>query len=692
MTDLLFELFSEEIPARMQAQASEELVKRLTAALDENRLEYGEITPFVTPRRLAVKVSDMADTQPDREVERKGPKVNAPEGAISGFCRSVGMEVGDLEVRSKGDDEFYFAVIREKGKSAAVALKDILEALLADFPWPKSQRWGDYGMHWVRPLRNIMCLFGDEVVPVQFGHLSANNITFGHRFLAPDPIVIDLPKNYESKLEAAHVVACADKRRDAIAEQAAAAALKQGISIKPDDGLLAEVNGLVEWPTCLIGQFEEDFLALPPEVLILEMKHHQKYFACLDGESKLSRYFLLVSNMVAKDDGAKIVHGNQRVLRARLEDGRFYWEQDKHKPLEAWRPALEKMIFHAKLGSVAEKADRIASLAAFLAIYVPHANLEKAGRVAKLCKSDLVSGMVGEFPELQGVMGRYYALEQGEEADVADAIRDHYKPAGAEDDVPNQPLGITVALADKLDSLVGLFAAGEKPTGSKDPFALRRAALGIIRIIFDNQLRLPLKLAIENAMSKYPSSLFKGQDKDALVQELLGFFSDRIKVLLKEDGVRHDLIEAVFDGGSEDDIVRLVARVRALEAFLVTDDGANLLAAYTRAGNIVAKEEKKDNVAYDKERPDADLLIEDPEKELFEVVERLWDELDTLIGNEDDDATMKALVSLRAPVDTFFEEVTVNAEDADTRRNRLRMLANVRTLMNRVANFKMIEG
>lgn len=691
MADLLLELFSEEIPARMQSNAAAELASRLGAALDEARLEHRELRTFVTPRRLSVMVDGLPALQPDRETERKGPKVNAPQGAIDGFCRSAGLEVSQLEKRTLGKDEFYFAVIQEKGKPTAEALVGMIEEILASFPWPKSQRWGDYALQWVRPLRSILCLLGSEVVPVTFGHIKAGNVTYGHRFLAPDAITIKAPSDYESALEKAQVIADAGKRKAIIREQALASAKEKGVELHMDEGLLEEVTGLVEWPVCLMGQFDEKYLSLPPEVLILEMKHHQKYFACYSQAETLSRYFLITSNMVAKDGGAAIIGGNQRVLRARLDDGRFYWEHDRDTPLADWKPSLEKMIFHAKLGTVAEKSERIAALSPLLAVFVPHANLTKVARAGSLCKCDLVSGMVGQFPELQGVMGRYYALAQKEDAEVADAIRDHYKPAGAEDDVPTAPVSVTVALADKLDSLVGLFAIGEKPTGSKDPFALRRAALGVIRIIFAGQLRLPLRIAIQNAIKNYPKALFKERSQQTVEDELLEFFTDRLKVLLKNDGMRHDLIEAVASGGNEDDLLRLMARAKALESFLASEDGANLLTAYGRASNIVAKEEKKDGVSYDG-KIDKALLTEAAEEALYGALAQLDDKVEAALEKEDFAAAMTCVAALRAPVDSFFEQVLVNAEDPDIRRNRLHLLSFIRRSLDSLANFAVIEG
>lgn len=699
MADLLLELFSEEIPARMQSFAAEELAARLGKALEEARLEHASIQTFVTPRRLSVRVEGLPALQPDRDSERKGPRANAPAAAIEGFCKSVGLKQEQLELR--GDT--YFAVIHEKGRSTGEALVPMIDGILKSFPWPKSQRWGAFDLHWVRPLRSIICLLDAEIIPVSFGHITAGRTTFGHRFLAPDAITIHSPAEYEAALEKAYVIADATRRKALIREQAMAAAKAKGVELRLDEGLLEEVTGLVEWPVCLMGQFDEKYLSLPAEVLILEMKHHQKYFACYEANGhersagsermppktdQISRHFLLISNMTTKDGGAAIVNGNQRVLRARLDDGRFYWEHDRDTPLANWKPALEKMVFHTKLGSVAEKVARICLLAPQLAANIPGTDAVRVKRAGELCKSDLVSGMVGQFPELQGVMGRYYALAQKEDAAVADAIRDHYKPAGAEDDVPMDPVSVAVALADKLDSLVGLFAIGEKPTGSKDPFALRRAALGVIRIIFENKLRLPLRAALGQAMAQFPAGLCKARE---LEEELLAFFSDRLKVLLKTDGVRHDLIEAVSGGGREDDLLRLVARVKALESFLATEDGANLLAAYTRASNIVRKEEKKDSVNYGG-KVDKSLLTEAAENALYSALETMEGKVQAALEQEDFTGAMACVAALRAPVDSFFEQVIVNAEDASIRKNRLHLLAHIRRSLDALANFGKIES
>lgn len=709
MADFLLELFSEEIPARMQTAAIDELARRIETSLKEARLDFSGIEKFVTPRRLAVRVSGLPERQPDLSSERKGPKVGAPAGALDGFCRSVGLTVEKLQQRDIKGELFYFAVVEQKGQPTKAALSGIVEASLHDFPWPKSMRWGAHTITWVRPLKNICCLLDGDVVSVSFGHLTSNNLTYGHRFLSDGAVTLSHPSEYADALSEAYVMADAAKRKANILHFAEAAARREGLSLRLDEKLLEEVTGLVEWPAIFIGEFEQEYLELPPEVLVLEMRHHQKYFALQSSRSplagepnplskdlvggSLSNRFLLVANMPARDGGKAIVHGNQRVLKARLEDGKFYWNQDRQTPLAEWASKLGGMLFHAKLGSMAEKQKRIISLSMALNNYI-HANDQHVLRSAELAKADLVTGMVGEFPELQGVMGRYYAIAQGEDAEVADAIRDHYKPVGADDNVPTNNVAMCVALADRLDSLVGLWSAGEKPTGSKDPFALRRATLGIIRIVLENKLRIPLGEAIDQSASSFVDLV---GNTAPLVAEILAFFADRLKVILKDQGIRHDVITAIFeqakDGqNAEDDLVRLVARARALQDFLATEDGANLLTAYKRASNIVTKEEKKDGKTYYANGMVGPLLMQDEEKELFQALATRELAIQSAMDAEKYEDAMKALAELRQPVDRFFEKVTVNAEDAKLRANRLSLLAGIRFRLDTVANFEKIEG
>lgn len=704
MPSLLLELFSEEIPARMQAAALAELETRIAKTLDEARLKPSKIEGFVTPRRIAVIAHDLPGAQPDLTVEKKGPATTAPAQAIEGFCKSAGLSKEQLETRDVKGQATYFAVVHQQGQPAKEALVSLIENALKDFPWPKSMRWGATSMSWVRPLRSILCLLDHDIIPVTLGHVKAGNTTHGHRFLSGrhsraggnDVITVSHPHDYVSLLEEHYVIADAAKRKASILDQARKAATDHGLMLKEDEGLLNEVTGLVEWPVVLIGTFDKAFLSLPPEVPILEMRHHQKYFALLNKDGSLANHFIITANMIAVDDGNKIIAGNERVVRARLEDGKFFWEQDKKKPLAEWAKGLDDMLFHAKLGSVGEKVKRIVALSKTLAEKIG-ADAKKAERVATLCKADLVSGMVGEFPELQGVMGRYYALEQSEPADIADAIRDHYKPQGAEDSLPEGRLAITAALADKLDSLCGLFAAGEKPTGSKDPFALRRSTLGIIRIILQNKLRFSLRDTLKTSLAAYPDSLChtkaaadpSASPQNDVIDELLSFFSDRLKVILKNDGMRHDVIEAVFEGGKEDDLVRLVARARAIQAFIGTEDGKNLLAGYKRAANILEKEEKKDNIAYTGP-VDTALLQEPQEQALHRELENNGAEMSSHLKNENYIAVMKAVARLRPVVDAFFDQVMVNAEDKKIRENRLKLLSHMRGLLDSIANFRLV--
>lgn len=671
MADFLLELFSEEIPARMQTEAARHLKATFTAELEQTGIKCESIKTYVTPRRLALIVQYLPDVQPDVTLEKKGPKTSAPQPAIDGFLRSTGLSLEKLEKRMVGKDETYYAVIHQKGQSVAALLKAIAEKILGSFPWPKSMCWGSNQTRWVRPLRSILCIFGDAVVPVEFAGLKATKITYGHRFLAPQAIPVKNAGEYEEVLAHAKVIADQDKRKAEILKQAETLAAQHQLTMKRDEGLLNEVTGLVEFPNVLIGSIDDAFMDLPPEVLTSEMRAHQKYFALLDKKGKLSAKFLAVSNITTNAGGKAVIAGNERVLRARLADGRFFFDQDRKKKLEDWAVGLEDVTFHAKIGTIDEKTKRIKVFAASLVGYVPNADQQLVVKAAILCKADLVTGMVGEFPELQGVMGRYYALHQKEAAEVADAIRDHYLPLGPESLVPTSPVAICVALADKLDTLTSMFRAGEKPTGSKDPFALRRSALGIIRIILENNLRIPLKKFIDD--------------------ELLAFFSDRLKVILRDQGLRHDIIDAVMANG-DDDLSRVVARAKAVQEFTATEDGKNLLAAYKRAVNILDIEEKKDKTKY----ADAPAILEGKTKtedmELIQVMTTKMPLVWASIGKEQFTGAMTALSSLRKPIDAFFENVLINDPDTKIRCNRLNILAQIRTIFNMIADFSRIEG
>jgi glycyl-tRNA synthetase beta chain len=689
MTELLLELFSEEIPARMQQRAAEDLARLIGEGLAANGLSGGAPASFVTPRRLTVVIDNLPAATPDISEERRGPRVGAPAAAIDGFLKGAGVTLEQCERRDTGKGEFHFAIIRRPGRPGADVVREIVEQTLANFPWPKSMRWGAQAVRWVRPLQGIVCLFDGKIVPVEFGSVVAGAATRGHRFMAPAAFSVTGFADYRAKLAAAKVMLDAAERRRSILDQAEALAAGEGLRVRPDEGLLAEVTGLVEWPSVLAGTIDHAFLDLPDEVLITSMRAHQKYLSLLKADGRLADRFLVVSNMAAADGGAAIIAGNERVLRARLADAKFFWETDRKTRLDSRVARLGDRIFYQGLGSVADKVGRMVRLASFLATPAG-ADAAQAERAAFLAKADLGSEMVGEFPELQGVMGRYYAAHDGEAPAVAQAIAEHYAPQGPNDTCPTSPVSLAVALADKLDTLVGFFAIDEKPTGSKDPFALRRAALGLIRLILENGLRLPLKTTFRYAHAGYAGPLPSGADDTA--DELMAFVADRLKVHLREQGVRHDLVAAVFALGNEDDLVRLVARVNALKGFLSSDDGANLLTAYRRAANIVRIEEKKDGRSYGESSPvlGPDALPE--ELALANALTALHGDLADVLVSEQFEKAMTCMAALRIPVDSFFERVTVNCAESLARERRLQILARVRTVMNVVADFASIDG
>ena len=695
MTELLIEFFSEEIPARMQARAADDLKRLVTDKLAANGLTFAKAEAHSTPRRLALVVDGLPERTADVREEKKGPRVGSPEQAVAGFLKSAGLDSLDqCEQRDTGKGVFYFAVTEKKGRETAEVLAEIIPTAMAELPWPKSMRWGTGTVRWVRPLHSIIALFGGRVLDGGYdiggtqGRIAFGNATRGHRFLAPDAFTVESFADYREKLRAAKVVLDREERKAKIKADAEALAKAQGLTLSPDDALLEEVAGLVEWPVVLMGGIDESFMDVPSEVLITSMRTHQKYFAVLDAEGKMAPRFIVVANTETLDGGKAVVAGNERVLRARLSDAKFFWDQDRKTKLEARVPALEKITFHAKLGTVAEKVTRVQLLAAEIARAIG-ADSDAASRAALLCKADLVTEVVGEFPEVQGIMGRYYALGQGESADVANAIADHYKPLGPSDSCPTAPVSVAVALADKIDTLVGFFAIDEKPTGSKDPYALRRAALGVIRLVLENGLRVKLSEVFAAAHGAYKVSGFA--PAGSVGGDLMSFFADRLKVVLREQGVRHDLVDAVFALGGEDDLVRLLARVKALQAFVGSDEGANLLAAYKRASNIVRIEEKKDGASFD-QPVDAARLVQDEEKALFAALNEASATAKPLLDAEDFTGTMAALAKLRGPGDAFFDKVTVNAEDKDLRANRLRLLTQIRTTLNTVADFSKIEG
>ncbi|MFP6743916.1 MAG: glycine--tRNA ligase subunit beta [Alphaproteobacteria bacterium] len=679
--------------ARMQARTADDLKRLVSEALKKFGLEFETAEAYATPRRLALVVDGLPTAQPDISEERKGPKADAPDQAIAGFLKSVGLTRDQVEERETPKGTVLFAVIEKKGAATADVLADLLPEAVAKLPWPKSMRWGDRPDRWVRPLRGVLCLFDGALVSFAYNHLESRDTTAGHRFMAPDAITVAGFADYQDKLRHAYVMLDAAERRTVIEKDAAMAAEGEGFSLKPDPGLVAEVAGLVEWPVVLTGAIDPDFMDLPAEVLTTSMRHHLKHFALLDSDGNLAPRFVVVANNHATDGGKQIVAGNERVLRARLSDAKFFWDRDRKQTLESRIPELDKVVFHAKLGSVGDKVKRIEALAVEIAKSIPGAEKAAVQEGARLCKADLVSGMVVEFPELQGVMGRYYALAEGKDAAVSDAIAEHYSPQGPNDDCPSSPASIAVALADKIDSLAGFWAIDEKPTGSKDPFALRRAALGAIRLIVENDLRVSLVNVFYDALRSYAVAMVEADKPPQIdANDILEFFADRLKVHLREKGVRHDLISAVFALGGEDDLVRLLARVEALQAFVDSDDGEHLLTAYKRAANIVGIEEKKDGASYDDAEVDAALLSEVDEIAVAERLTEVGDLADAALANEEFAAAMSDLALLRKPVDNFFDNVTVNCDDADLRRNRLSLLAGIRATLDRVADFSKIEG
>ena len=737
MSELLLELFSEEIPARMQARAADDLKRLVLEGVQAQGLAVGEAMAFATPRRLALVVQGVGARSPAISEERKGPRVGAPEQALAGFLKAAGLaSIGEAEVVNdpkKGD--FYVARIEKPGRAAKDIIAEVVPAVLGKFPWPKSQRWGSRPEVWVRPLHGILCLLGGKVVPFAWAGVEASNMTRGHRFHGNTPFSVTTFEDYGTKLKEAKVLLPASERAADIHEQALALAKKHKLELVADDALLTENAGLTEWPTVLMGHFDEAFLEVPAECLITSMKAHQKCFSLRDPKTgALANRFLAVSNLIAADGGKQIVAGNEKVIRARLSDARFFWEQDLKRPLDEMLLSLDGITFHEKLGSQKDRVERVMELAFQIAGAVD-AVPEDARRAAQLCKADLVSGMVGEFPELQGLMGRYYAEKAGTKPEIARAIELHYKPKGPTDTVPlatnGDAVAIAVALADKLDTLVGFWAIGEKPTGSGDPYQLRRAALGVIRIVLENDLRLGLSNMLSKAFENLAPSLELQSTEDfdyvgylvkahlsaqqqgdeniegkwehewrfdayrlegqRIANDLLSFFADRLKVHLREKGARHDLIDAVFALGGQDDLALIVKRVEALDAFLKTDDGATLLAGVKRASNILAIEEKKDKTSYASDY-DLKLLTAKPELALAAAIESVKQDTVAAINVENFRGAMNALAELRKPVDDFFEQVTVNADDPALRKNRLHLLSQIRAATLGVADFSKIAG
>jgi glycyl-tRNA synthetase beta chain len=691
MTPFLLELRSEEIPARMQIKAADDLARLFAEELAKSGLKAEAVETFVTPRRLTLIARGLpVETQSVSE-ERKGPRANAPEQALAGFLRSTGLTRDQLVER----DGVFFAVIEKPGRPTAAVLAEAIPAIVRAFPWPKSMRWGaaslsTESLKWVRPLQGIVALFGETIVPFEIDGTTSGATTLGHRFHHSGPITIGSADDYAEKLRMCHVIVDHSERMTVIREGATAAATAAGLTLVPDEGLVAENAGLTEWPVPLLGRFDPEFLTVPREVIQLTMRTNQKYFACTNAEGVLANAFICTANIEASDGGAGIVAGNQKVLAARLSDAKFFWEQDLKVPLEEQAKKLSQIVFHEKLGTVADKVDRVAKLARWLVEegIVPGQGdktqlADLAETAAHLCKADLVTGMVGEFPELQGIMGGYYAAAQGHDPQVADAIRDHYKPVGQGDDVPTAPVTVAVSLADKLDSLSGFYAIGEKPTGSKDPFALRRAALGIVALIEKNGLSYSVSKILRVAGHPFAES---NAGSSASFNQLLDFTIDRLKVQQREAGVRHDLIDAVFALGGEDNLVRLLARVKALQAFVITSEGANLLAGYKRASNILKKEVLDLSISIQS------YTREPAEQSLIDALDAAEPLATAAIAREDFEAAMSALATLRAPIDAFFETVTVNDPTPEKRDARLKLLARVRDAVHRMADFSKIEG
>ncbi len=716
MPDLLLELFSEEIPARMQGQAARDLQTQALEALQSHGLVSSGAQAFSTPRRLVLHVAGLPARQPDTRQEKRGPRLGAPQAAIDGFLKSAGLQtIAEAQIETdEKKGSFYIARTERPGRPTIDILSEIIPALIRSFPWPRSMRWGESSrqrdsLRWVRPLHAIVCTFGPEteepdIVPFAVDGIRASNITRGHRFMAPEPFKVRRFADYAAGLERAKVVLDAERRRRIIWHDACDLAFAQGLEPLEDNGLLEEVAGLVEWPVVLMGAFDAAFLALPAEVIRATIRANQKCFVLRSlrgvdanaGPAGLADKFILVANIAAADGGRLIAAGNNRVVRARLSDAKFFYETDLRVPLEDRVPRLDQIVFHERLGTQGQRVKRLVPLAAEIAACLG-ADQASARRAAFLCKADLVTEMVGEFPELQGLMGRYYALAQAESEVVGAALEAHYRPQGPKDHCPSEPIAIAVAVADKIDTLVGFWAIDEKPTGSKDPYALRRAALGIIRIILENQLRLPLGRLAERSLALYDAQRIPGLSDKTIVPgaffhraKLDSFFADRLKVYLRDQGARHDLIDAVFALPGQDDLLILVRRLEALAGFLDSREGSDLLAGYRRAANILKAEEKRDGAGSFEVRHAANLRVAHEEHVLAAALDRAARDSADRAAAEDFAGAMHALAKLRSPVDHFFEKITVNADDPKLRLNRLRLLGELRAAMHRIADFSKI--
>lgn len=701
MPDLLIELFSEEIPARMQARAREDLKKLVTDGLVGAGLTYASAGAFSTPRRLALTIEGLTPNSPTTHEERKGPRTDAPEAALQGFLRSTGLTRDQLTARDDKKGQVWFAHIHKPGRPAAEIVAEVLAATIRDFPWPKSMRWGSGALRWVRPLHSIICLLSDEtgatVVPLDIEGIASGNSTRGHRFMAPDAVTVSGFDDYAAKLRRARVMLDSAEREAAIRQEAANLAFARGWEIVADDGLLTEVAGLVEWPVPLMGAIEDRFLSLPPEVLQTSMKEHQKFFSARNPKTGRIEGFVTVANIDTPDHGETILKGNQRVLTARLSDAAFFWDNDLREAragMQDWAEGLKSVTFQSKLGSQADRIQRIAALAREIAPLVG-ADPDQADQAARIAKLDLRSAMVGEFPELQGTMGRYYALQAGHADAVADAARDHYSPLGPSDAVPSAPVSVAVALADKLDTLTGFWAIDEKPTGSKDPFALRRAALGVIRLVLGNGVRVGLLDTISTGSQGHGIVRDDRDQSDyskiAEATDLLTFFHDRLKVFLKDQGIRHDIIDAAIAMPGNDDLVLLVNRATALNETLKTENGANLLQGLKRASNILAQAEEKDGVEYSY-GADPKFAETDQERALFAALDRAEPAIREAVKHNNFEAATQGIATLRGPIDAFIDAVQINADNQITRRNRLNLLSRIRETGRLIADFNRIEG
>ena len=678
MAEFLLEIFSEEIPARMQQKATDDLEKLVTEKLNDAKLTFDGVKSYVTARRLVLSITDLASVQPDVSEERRGPRADAPDQAIAGFLRVAGIAREDLVEREDKKGTFLFAIIDQKGRPASDVIAEFMPEIIRNFPWTKSQRWGAGSLRWVRPLHSILCIMDGDIIDFEIDGINSSNKTCGHRFMAPAEITVNDFTSYNEALKNAYVVLDRFERIENIDSEAQKLAKNAGLTLVEDKTLLGEVAGLAEYPVVLMGSFDEEFLDVPPEALTSAMRTHQKYFSLKDNNGNLANKFIFVSNMKTKDNGAKIIDGNERVLRARLSDTKFFWDQDLKYKLADHLPALNDIVFHAKLATVGARVKRLEGLSGYIAELIS-AEVEKAKLAAKLSKSDLVTGMVDECPELQGLMGKYFALAEGQDDQVADAIADHYSPKGPTDSCPSAPVSIALALAEKIDTLVGFFAIDEKPTGSKDPFALRRASLGIIRLITENNIRIDLDQVILKSASSY--------DLNFEIDDLLKFFWDRLKVYAKDRNIRHDIIGAEFNW----DFVKMLSKAEALQNFVVTDDGENLLAGYKRAVNILKAEENKDGVNFDGDIV-LDQLTMEEEKTLFATLNDVTVKTSDALKREEFEIAMTALARLRTPIDAFFDKVTVNSDNKSERESRLQLLSHIRTTMNLVVEFSKIEG